>query len=204
MSKFQVFLCFVIVAASSAILRNAPFRMPLPLQAAEVVPPVTSPHRGGIGLLDVSKVFKNCKSFETQMAQLKKRGEDIGKEIGLRTALTQQLAENLKALTPGSDAYNTLQREVVAQQADLQLFQGRRHPELQSEETKVYAETYERLEKEVAKVAATNHLRLVLKFSSGAIDKDKRDTVLAGVNRPIVYHDGLDITDAVIAAMAAE
>ena len=53
----------------------------------------------------------------------------------------------------------------------------------------------------IAQVAAHNSISLVLRFDSASIDPENRNDVIKGVNRSVIYHDRLDITDPVIQMM---
>jgi fumarylacetoacetate (FAA) hydrolase family protein len=204
MTKSQIWICIILGVVCGAFVRGEFFRMPSAAQAADVAPQPTLQPPCDVALLDVAKVFKNCNWFRDKMEEMKKASVDAEKELKLRTVVAEKLAERLKEMKTGSDEHNALQREIIGQQADNQLYTARKQQSILSDEARLYAEVYERVQQETTKIAREKRIRLVLRFQTDAIDKDKRDSVLQGVNRPVIYQDGLDITDAVIAAINAQ
>ena len=54
------------------------------------------------------------------------------------------------------------------------------------------------VEQTVAVFAQRNRINLVLRFTGDEIKQDDRASILQGVNRPVVYQQGLDITDHIL------
>ena len=57
----------------------------------------------------------------------------------------------------------------------------------------------------LAKLIGDNNwpISMVLRFDSSPIDRENRGDVIKGVNRAVVYHNNLDLTDHVIQALNA-
>jgi ribosomal protein L12E/L44/L45/RPP1/RPP2 len=66
------------------------------------------------------------------------------------------------------------------------------------QEAKVYYNTYNQIYKQVEIFADSYGIGLVLRHNNVQMDPQKRDTVLQGVNRAIVFQRNLDITEEVI------
>lgn len=68
-------------------------------------------------------------------------------------------------------------------------------------EAKIYFETYQRMQSVVSSIANKHGISLVLRFDSETIESTNRAEVIKGVNRSVVYHRRLDLTNMVIREM---
>jgi hypothetical protein len=66
-------------------------------------------------------------------------------------------------------------------------------------ESTIYADTYASVEKIVARISKGKNIRVVLRIETSPLDPSDRNSVLRGLNRPIVYFAAPDLTDDVIA-----
>ncbi len=63
----------------------------------------------------------------------------------------------------------------------------------------MYYETYQEVKTAVKSFAASNRIGIVLRYSSEEIDQANRQSVLQGINQPIVYNQAsLDVTKYII------
>jgi Skp family chaperone for outer membrane proteins len=71
--------------------------------------------------------------------------------------------------------------------------------EFMQQEAAIYRRVYKAMETTVADYARTGGIALVIRFNYIEMnDKSDRKTILAAVNRAIVFEDGVDITDEII------
>ena len=83
-------------------------------------------------------------------------------------------------------------------QSDLQVGVGLKRKEFLEQEARVYYRVYREIEQTVAIFAQRNRIGLVLRFNGDEMKEDDRASVLQGVNRAVVYQQGLDITDLIL------
>jgi hypothetical protein len=106
--------------------------------------------------------------------------------------------EHLAAAT--SDVQrNQMEASIARQLADVQVKASLKRNEILAREAQVYYETYDEVVREVARLANTHNISLVLRYDSSPINPQDRGSVLKGVNNPIVVQHKLDLTDALIA-----
>ena len=123
----------------------------------------------------------------------------------METAQTdiQAKAEPLKDLKPGSPEFNALQAQLEQETASLRTKAQQTNTELLSREARIYYDTYQQMQKTVAALATEYNISLIIRFDSQAIDPDKRDEVIKGVNRNVVYQKNLDLTSLVVGKMGS-
>ncbi|HND56000.1 MAG TPA: OmpH family outer membrane protein, partial [Pirellulaceae bacterium] len=82
--------------------------------------------------------------------------------------------------------------------SELQVEMALKQKGIAEQEAKIYFNTYNEIYNQVQEFAERYGISLVLRHNNVAMDPQKRDTVLQGVNRAIVYQRQLDITDEII------
>jgi hypothetical protein len=103
----------------------------------------------------------------------------------------------------GSAERRKLEAEYNERQTYLRVEMETKRTGFLRKEAEIYAVRYREVEKAVRRTAVQRELRLVLRFSSDALNDKDRTSVLQAVNRPVVFQDQLDITDEVIATVNA-
>lgn len=157
---------------------------------------------GAIAVLDVAKVFKENAAFKQQIDAIQARAQQLKAEVEAKQnelrLKAQQINEQFKANTPDrKDAEAALEQEMTG----LRTYARQSETELMTQEAKVYYDTYQKMQAIVGATAKANNIALVLRFDSSAISSEDRSSVVAGVNRAVVYQSESDITDYVIAQM---
>lgn len=156
--------------------------------------------QGGVNVavVDISQVFKNHPRFKATADQIKAEIKQFEQTINnQRKALLEQ-RKKLEQYTPGSPEYRKLEEYLARQASDLKLKAGLKRKEVLSKEAKLYFQTYQEIRGVISQVARQYKISLVLRFNSKPIDPNDRGDVLAGINRPVVYQQGIDITAAVL------
>lgn len=154
-----------------------------------------------VALLDVSKVFEKFTKFQEEMQRLKSDVESF--ELVMKQA-QKDLADTkqrLEAAEKGSAEQRGLELELATKNANMQVEMKVKREAFLAKEAAVYAHWYRQMEKVVRETAARHEVRLVLRASSQEFDDKDRAAVLQAVNRPVVFHDQLDLTDDVIKAL---
>lgn len=169
-----------------------------PASAAPATRPAVSSDTSVV-VIDISEVFKQHVRFKSAMEEIKEEVKRLeGAAQNEQKGLIKK-REQLSELTPGSVDFKRLEEEMARTGSDLQVSMALKQKEIMEKEAKVYYNTYMEVQELVKHFAESNGIRLVLRYSRLEMDPTKRDTVLQGVNRPIVYQHKLDITDLIIA-----
>ena len=151
-----------------------------------------------VAVIDINHIFKHHQRFKQRMDDIKHDIESFeAKHAAERTRITSG-AERLKSLPAGGDEYRGLETDLATAHTNLQLESGRKRKEILEREAKVYYNAYKEIEEYVGRFALRNRIGLVLRFSSEDMDPTKRESVLQGVNRGVVYQYNLNITDMVL------
>ena len=158
---------------------------------------------GMVAVLDVAKVFEGNEVFNNRMEAIKAEANQFKSEMEAEQVAIQQQAEGLKTLNQGSPEFNSLQAELEQKTATLRTKAQQTNTALLNKEAKIYYDTYQQMQTVVADLASKYNITLVIRWDSKPIDPAKRDEVIKGVNRNIVYQKDLDLTSLVIDNMRA-
>ena len=151
-----------------------------------------------VAVIDINHIFKHNQRFKQRMDDIKRDIENFEAKLASeRTRITSD-TERLKSLPAGGDDYRRLETELATAHTNLQLETGRKRKEILEREAKVYYNAYKEIEGHVGRFALRNGIGLVLRFSSEDMDPTKRESVLQGVNRGVVYQYNLNITQLIL------
>lgn len=156
---------------------------------------------GLVAVLDVFRVFNENAEHATQMDQIKQAADAVKAEV---EGQLQQLANEARALdgmSIGSDERNAKEASLEQRQASLRTKARQQELDLLTREARVYYQTWTRMQEVLARVCEHNNISLVIRFDSAEINPEDRNAVIKGVNRAVIYHDRLDLTDLVIQQM---
>jgi Skp family chaperone for outer membrane proteins len=171
----------------------------LPVEAqAPPGPAAQRPVGTSVAVIDISYVFKNFGRFNAQMADIKKDIEAYEGQLRDRQTKIAKDGEKLKEFNAGSPEYKRLEEQIASAQAELQVDMQLKRKQFLEAEARVYYNAYTEIVDQVAQFAERNGIGLVLRFTGEQIDPQKRETVLQGVNRAVVYQRHLNITDLIL------
>lgn len=156
---------------------------------------------GLVAVLDVAKVFKDHQGFDAKMKAIKSEAEGLKTQIQQQQDAIKAEAQALTNYEPGSNERNQLEATLEQKQAALRTKARQAEADLLNREAGIYYETYEQMQKVVSAMANQHGISLVLRFDSGPIDSTNRPEVIKGVNRAVVFHRRLDLTNMVIGQM---
>lgn len=151
-----------------------------------------------VALVDISMIFQKNQRFSATMEMMKKEIQQFEESVKTRRQALQTKSEALKQYQPGSPEYRRDESTLAKQSADLQVDIGLKKKEIMEREAKVYHAAYQEVVNHVAAIARANGYGIVLRYNSSTIDPTERNSVLAGVNRSIIYQNKLDITEMVL------
>ena len=152
-----------------------------------------------IVVVDLSKVFEQHPQFKKQMEAIKAAVKSSEAEIQARGKDIETRAKKLQTFKPSSPEYRQLESETARLQAQIQADMALKRKDFLEQEARAYYSTYQQVKEEIKVFAESNRIGLVLRFSSEEIDPTNRQSVLQGVNQPILYNQGgLDITHYIV------
>lgn len=157
-----------------------------------------APNGTNVAVIDIAYIFKNHVRFNAQMKQLESEAQEFQGWMAEREKALQAMKEGLKEFKTGTPEFQKSEEKLANEGTAYQLEVRRRQQEVLQREASIYYDAYADLEKTVALVAQRNKIGIVLKFNREPIKRDDRNSVMQGLNRPVVYHYGLDITNFIL------
>jgi Skp family chaperone for outer membrane proteins len=151
-----------------------------------------------IALVDVAQIFKNHKDFKKKLEQMKKELAEAQARFELEDAQIKVFQERLKTLDVRSAEYLELEEKITTRKSTLQTRISREKRRFVQQEAAIYAQTYTEIRDAVEDYARDHDIRLVMRFNSQPIDETDSKSVMNGVNRNVVFQDGLDITAEIV------
>lgn len=165
--------------------------------------PAAAPAGTSVVVIDVAFIYKNHNRFNATMLDIKTDIEKFEAYVKKKQGDFRSLGEALGQYNAGSQEYKQKEEELARLQSDLQLEVGLKRKEFLQQEARVYYRVYKEIEQEVRTFAERNAIQLVLRYNRDEMKEDDRQSVLAGVNRAIVYQQGRDITELILGKLNA-
>lgn len=190
----RAMVCFAVCLAIVAVgvLRGEP----APQEAVQGGKPTQ------VALVDVSKIFKNYKRFEKQMEELKQDVEQA--EVAYKSQKKELTTRKEKVKELGEAEAKTENQEIERLQAAFDQAVAETKKDFGTRESDIYYNAYQKVSAVVERYAREHGISLVLRFSAEAADPSNREAVLREINKPILFHDGLDITPAILKLLGSE
>ena len=158
-------------------------------------PAAERPHKVPVAVIDVAKVFKQNRPFQAKMEETKAAIEVFEAEVRKRKADIESLKPKDAAANPPTADESA---RITKLEAELNADVAIKRQFFLSEEARFYFETYQSIAETVKRIAKDRNIGLVLRYNADEMNPAKRDSVLQGVNRSVVYLDVPDLTDDVL------
>lgn len=171
------------------------------LAVSSFAPGAAAQDGGIVAVLDVAKVFKENKNFDAEMKQIKTQAESLKSQIQQQQEAIKAEAMKISQYEAGSTERNEMEAEVEQKQAALRTSARQAEAELLNREARVYYDTYTKMKSVVNDLAAKHSIALVVRFDGGSVDPASRPDVIKAVNRSVVFHKNIDLTNMVIDGM---
>ena len=178
-----VVFAFVVFAYSAAI------------HAAEPAP---------FALVNVDRILKTYKPLQDKLEPLKAEAKELDAAVQVRQGELETVGNQLRSSRAGSPEQQKLQLQFVKLQTELQQFIANEQQAQHKKQAAVYVAFFRQLDAEISKYAKAHGVRLVLRQHETSYDEGQPlAEILKALNRPILYEDGLDITDAILKGLEA-
>jgi Skp family chaperone for outer membrane proteins len=153
----------------------------------------------GVGLLDLSRVFKQYVAFQKEMDDMKADVDRAEEHMKQQTESLKQMAMQLQERKPGSPDYKQLEADLTKRRSDLQVQMQLMRKQFLEREADIYDRHYKAIQNEVSYFASQQNLAAVLRFNKSEADATNPQDVLGKINQPIVWHNpAVDITERII------
>ncbi|RCS54593.1 OmpH family outer membrane protein [Bremerella cremea] len=149
---------------------------------------------GNIAVIDIPVIFKNHALFKKQMDDLKASVDAAEAALTKERDSMKTMVDELQGYKAGTPEFKALEEKLAQLQAGLQVKVGMQKKDFMEKEARVYYNTYNQVTQTVATFAQRHNITLVLRYNSNDIDPTNRQSVLEGVNRPVIYQNQIDIT----------
>ena len=152
-----------------------------------------------VAVIDIALIFKHHDRFNGQMGDIKRDIEQFEAYVRDQQKSIKARMEELQGYNATTPDYKSREADIARMQSELQVKIGLERKNFLEREAKVYYLIYKEIENSVKSFAQRARIGLVLRFNSEDMKEDDRTSVLQGVNRAVVYNEGLDITPFIIA-----
>ena len=183
-------------AAIVAILGSLGFAARPALSQTGAAPPPSA--GSSVAVIDIPYIFKNHARFKAQIADIKTDIDGYKEWLDGEQNKIRKEGEKLEQFKPGTPEYKQGEETVARLRIELQLEGAKRQKDFMEREAMVYYNAYREVEAAVADFATRNGLSLVLRYSAEPMDPSKKETIMQGINRIVVYQSRLDITQHVL------
>jgi Skp family chaperone for outer membrane proteins len=152
-----------------------------------------------LALLDVSRIFKSHQRFKGMMDDMKADVERAEAQVKAERENIGQLADRLQEFHKGTPEYKQMEEDLAKRQAELAVRVNLQKNEFLQREAKIYNSVYQEILQATDYFCKQNRIDMVLRFNSDQVDVERPDSVLAFINKPVVWYDrGLDITEPIL------
>src|SRR5947209_7252290 len=142
-----------------------------------------------VAVIDVAYIFKNHARFNQSMNDMKRDIEAFDAHMQEESKKLQKKQEEMQTFGPSSPQFKKLDEDLAKMKSDFQIAVQSKKRDFLEQEAKVYFNIYREVEEAVAVFAQRHGIRLVLRFTGDDMKADDRQSILQGVNKPVVYQD---------------
>ena len=157
-----------------------------------------------VAVVDIKRIFKQHAAFQQRLADLGREVQAFSQNATVRQTEIESWQRRLPTLKPGSAEYEKAQLLLTRLQTELKLETTRRQQQFLKREMTLYNDTYSKISAAVTQYAKDNGIQLVLRSDEEKVNPEDQKSVLGAVNRMVVYQEGLDITDEILADLNSE
>ena len=155
-----------------------------------------------IALVDVRAIFQQHEAFNQQLEQLRQQAEQFQTESQQVEQRLMQMSEALRQYSPSSPEFRQGESELAQQAAAFEVSQRNKMSRLMQQEAQLHYETYRQIQAAVAEHCHPRGIELVLRFRADEMDPQNNESVINGVNAPIIYfRPSLDITPTIVSML---
>lgn len=160
------------------------------------------PSGTSVAVIDLGEVFENHPRLESQLEGIKSQLDSFQTVLRQQQQKLRGLSEELKTLKSGTKTYAEKEKEYANLQTELNVMVRQRKREMLEQEARIRYQAYQEIRDHVSRFCQKYGIQLVVRFDRKTIDAANPQEVLAGLNRPVIYQNSLDITNHIIELLA--
>ncbi len=154
----------------------------------------------GVAVLDVGEVLRRHPRLKAELAELRADAARADELLKRRREELAQLARKLETLKPDTAEHKSLEEQLSARQAALNLDSELQQKELARREARLYQQYYGRVMEVMAEYARDHHLAVVLRVDRTSAKGPSPGEVPRGMGQPaVLWNDAaVDITPEIV------
>ncbi|MFZ5830279.1 MAG: OmpH family outer membrane protein [Planctomycetota bacterium] len=192
-----------LVAISAALVLSAGITWSL---ASAQAPAGAVPSRGTVALVDVTFIFENLPSFKASMEEMKADVKKAEEEVrGLQKEIADMIQQAQTVRDSNPREFKRLEEEITRKRADLAIRIEQQKRDLVQREATIHLSTYRVVQQHIDYFCKTRGIDLVLRFNGEDAKAERPDSVLAYINRPVVWYAAdRDITPYILQSLGVQ
>jgi Skp family chaperone for outer membrane proteins len=186
--------------ASCGLTASRVFAQANPVRAAAPAPtaPAATAASPGIVVIDINYIYEHHERFKADMEAFKTQVQGADNKLKGEYTEIQKLMEQLKGFNANAPEYKTIDEEVTRRTVQFNVKKASQAKELMEREGSMYFGLYREIQQELQYFAKQNNIRLILRFNREPVDPNDRKSVLNEINKAVVFHERLDITEVIL------
>jgi len=155
-----------------------------------------------IAIVDMGEIFTNCVRYKTAIEGMKAQTLQLEAQFKADYENMKKMAEELKALQPGSPDYRTRESALGKMELDFKFKQAQARKDFEERINSVQFSLYREIDAVVKQIAVANNIALVMRHNTSEVKGNDPQQVLRAINQSVVYYNpGLDITRLVLSKL---
>lgn len=151
-----------------------------------------------VALLDLARIYNNHDRFKQQTEALRREVEIAERQLKARKAELLAAADSLKALPKESNQAKKLEEQIAHDTAEVTAQVAEQKKHFFEVEAAIYYECYQQIMAEVERYSKERGINLVMRFNADPCDPADPQAIQKELNKAVLYHDGIDITDEIL------
>lgn len=188
---------YLLAAAALAIVSLSIFWKSHWLEAAQE--PVLFKPSTRVALVDLTKVFAEHEEFKKQVESMRVDVAEAEKQLKIRKEALEKAGAAVDMLPKGTVKRAAAEQKAALDRQTLQAAVNLQKAQFMEQESQIYVDVYESVLAIIDAYTAEHKIDLVLRFNGDPIGEGQDpQSVMQHLNRQVIYHKGVDITDEII------
>lgn len=169
--------------------------------SAVLAPALRGDDKLPVAVVNIDKLFNSYKQHADRLAPLRESAKEIDETVQVRQVELETTANKLRQTPPGTPEQLQLQAKLLKLQNDLKMFVDAERQKLQKREVGAIIASQKEFDEAIKKICKERGIKLVFRTYNPPDENQPLQEVVKGLNRDVIYQDGLDITDDVLKAL---
>jgi Skp family chaperone for outer membrane proteins len=180
------------------------YLLALALTTGLIAPAVAQTPSAGhqIAIVDMGEIFTKCLRYKATIEGMKTQTVALEGQFKADYETMKKMAEELKALQPGSPDFRKRESELGKLELDFKFRQAQARKDFEDRINGVQFQLYNEIDAIVKQIAVANNIALVFRHNTSKVVGSDPQQVLRAINQSVVYYNpGLDITNLVLSKL---